>query len=82
MQVVDLNVCLYAVNKDSVLHSAAKGYLEEALNSEEPVAFAWAVILGFMRIATNPRIFPKPLTASQAMSVIDGWRQTASRRNT
>ncbi len=73
MQVIDLNVCLYAINKDSVLHKVAKRYLEDALNSEEPVAFAWVVILGFMRIATNPRIFPKPLSASQAMVVIDGW---------
>ena len=42
-------------------------------NSEEPVAFTWVVVLGFLRIATNPRIQPRPLTAAQAVTVVEGW---------
>lgn len=33
----------------------------------------WVVLLGFLRIATNPRILPKPLTPDQAIAVVDGW---------
>jgi len=73
MKIFDLNVCLYALNAESIRHSDAKETLEEALNEDEPVAFAWVVLLGFLRIATNPRILPKPLSPQQAFAVVDGW---------
>jgi toxin-antitoxin system PIN domain toxin len=31
------------------------------------------VLLGFLRITTNPRVFPAPLEPRMAMEVIDGW---------
>jgi len=73
MHVIDLNVCLYAINEESVYHKEAKARLERLLNGEEVVAFAWVVLLGFMRITTNPRIMPDPLQPQQAASIIDEW---------
>ena len=73
MKVVDLNLLLYAVNADAVHHHAACAWLEEALASDEPVALPWVVLLGFLRIATNRRILPQPLTVAQAIAVVDGW---------
>ena len=73
MKVVDLNLLLYAVNRDSAEHARASAWLERALAGSEPVALPWAVILGFLRLATSARVFPKPLGPAAAAEVVDGW---------
>lgn len=73
MKLVDLNILLYAVNSDSPRHSAARAWFDASLADEEPVGLAWVVILGFLRIATNPRVFDHPLTANQALETVAGW---------
>lgn len=73
MKLLDLNILLYAVNADSAYHQAAKHWLESVMADDETVALPWVVLLGFLRIATNHRIMPRPLTAAEAMDVVDGW---------
>jgi toxin-antitoxin system PIN domain toxin len=73
VKVVDLNLLLYAVNRDSVHHARAKAWLERTLSGDEPVALPWAVILGFIRIATNERILPRSLSVEQALRAADSW---------
>lgn len=31
------------------------------------------MLLGFLRLATNPAVFPRPLDVAQATTVLDGW---------
>lgn len=73
MKLLDLNLLLYAVNRDSAPHRRARAWLEGLLSGDEAVAIPWAVLLGFLRLTTNPRIMPKPLTPTQALAVVDGW---------
>jgi toxin-antitoxin system PIN domain toxin len=73
VKVVDLNLLLYAVNRDSAHHVRAKEWLEGTLSQDEPVALPWIVLLGFLRLATSPRVFPSPLPPEQAIAVVDGW---------
>jgi toxin-antitoxin system PIN domain toxin len=73
VKVVDLNLLLYAVNRDSVHHAPAKAWLEHTLSSEETVAIPWVVALGFLRISTSPRVMPRPLAASQALEIVTSW---------
>ncbi|HVT37966.1 MAG TPA: type II toxin-antitoxin system VapC family toxin [Gemmatimonadaceae bacterium] len=73
MKLVDLNLLLYAVNRDSGNHARAKAWLEEMLTGEETIALPWVVILGFLRVSTNARILPHPLSPAQAMGVVDSW---------
>jgi toxin-antitoxin system PIN domain toxin len=70
---VDANLLLYAYNLDSVYHSAARHWLEKILSGAQPLHLAWATLLAFMRIGTNSRIFPHPLAASEAVSIISEW---------
>ena len=35
--------------------------------------FAWVVILGFLKIITNGRIMPRPLSSEVALEIIDEW---------
>jgi hypothetical protein len=73
VKLLDLNLLLYAVNRDSPSHAAAKAWLERALSADEAVAIPWIVLLGFLRLTTSARVLPRPLSPRQAMDVVDGW---------
>jgi toxin-antitoxin system PIN domain toxin len=47
--------------------------LEASLSSEEPFGLAWIVILGFLRIITNGKIMPTPLSSEVALEIVDEW---------
>ena len=69
----DLNVILYAYDRSAERHSAARSYWERALSSPRPVGLCWVVLLGFLRLATNQRVFGKPLSMEDAGREIEGW---------
>jgi len=73
MRIVDLNVLLYAVNSDAAQHGVVRAWWEMAANDEESLGLAWVVLLGFLRLATNPRVFPRPLTSDAAAAKLDTW---------
>ena len=73
MKVIDLNLLLYAVNRDSHRHSDAKTWLQEIMSGEERIALAWTVILGFVRLTTSARVFEHPLSVEQALRIVDAW---------
>ncbi len=75
MKIVDINLLIYAINKDTPHHSKAKKWLEDSLSSDEPFGFAWIVILGFLRIVTNGRIMPTPLIPEVALDSVNDWLQ-------
>jgi toxin-antitoxin system PIN domain toxin len=76
MVVVDANVLLYAVNLDAPNHETARRWLERALAGDEPVGFAWLVLLAFVRIATLRAVSPRPLTVEQALDVVEAWLES------
>lgn len=69
----DANLLLYAYNADTPQHDAAREWLEDALNKPELVAFCWPTLLAFIRIGTNPRAFPRPLTPAEAALAVGAW---------
>jgi toxin-antitoxin system PIN domain toxin len=69
----DVNLLLYAVDAASSRHHAARRWLEQRLSGSETFAFAWVVLLAFLRLSTNPRLFDEPLAPSDALDIIDGW---------
>jgi toxin-antitoxin system PIN domain toxin len=75
MKIVDINLLIYAINKDTPHHFKAKKWLEDSLSSDEPFGLAWIVILGFLRIVTNGRIMPTPLMPEVAIDLVNDWLQ-------
>jgi hypothetical protein len=73
VKVVDVNLLLYAVNRDAEQHAAAKAWLDRTLSGTERVALPWIVVLAFLRLVTSPRVFAKPLPVTQALSIVDSW---------
>ena len=72
MKLPDTNVLVYSVNASSPQHAAATVWLEQAFASQT-VAFAWNALIGFVRIATHPRVMPAPLSVAEATGVVDEW---------
>jgi len=73
VKVPDANLLIYAVDEVSPHHRPAKAWLDAELSGGETFAFTWAVLLAFLRLTTNPRVFEQPLTTSEAFDVVDGW---------
>jgi uncharacterized protein len=73
VKLVDANVLLYAVDEASPHHTVAKPWLEEQLSGSETFAFAWSVLVAFIRLATNPRVFAAPITPREALDLVDSW---------
>lgn len=73
MILVDVNLLLYAVNRDLPQNGRARAWLEEALSGKENVGLPWVVILAFLRLTTNARVFAQPLTVEQAAAYIEEW---------
>ncbi len=73
MILLDANLLLYAYNSSSEHHAAAKRWLEEVLSKPQPVRLAWITILAFLRIGTNLRAFPHPLSPTEASEIVSSW---------
>jgi hypothetical protein len=73
VKIVDANVLLYAVNRQSVEHNAAHRWLATALSGNEVVGLPWVSLLAFIRLSTSRRIFASPLPTPDAMTVVESW---------
>lgn len=78
MILVDANLLLYATVSEFEQHAAARAWLDERLNGPARVGLPWPSLLGFLRIVTNPRIFPRPMAMTAAWRRIGGWLDLAS----
>jgi len=73
MKIVDVNVLLYAINPDSDPDRTIGRWWEEALSGDESIGLPWLVVSGFLRISTNPRVYPTPLTEDLALDEVEQW---------
>jgi toxin-antitoxin system PIN domain toxin len=73
VKLADVNLLLYAVDTSAPRHRAARRWLEERLSGTETFAFAWVVLLAFLRLSTSPRVFERPLGPPEALDLVDGW---------
>jgi toxin-antitoxin system PIN domain toxin len=70
---VDANILLYAEDRCSVRHVAARTWWDGQLSGPSPVCLCWSVLGAFIRIGTNPRVFEHPLSLDQALRRIQSW---------
>ena len=71
MFVVDTNILLYAVDRDSPEHAVCRAYLQKWRRRPDPWHLTWGIIYEFLRVATHPNVFRKPLSLDQAWSFIE-----------
>lgn len=73
MIIPDINLLLYASFTTFQQHALAREWFERVLNGREQVLLPGVSIFGFIRIATNPRIFETPLRLEDALESVEGW---------
>jgi uncharacterized protein len=64
---------LYAYHLRAEQHEESQAWLEAVLSGPDLVRFAWLTLWAFLRIATNPRVFERPLSATEAEAAISSW---------
>lgn len=70
----DVNVLVYAYRREAAGHDRYASWLAGVVAGPEGLALAEAVLIGFLRIVTNPRIFADPAPAADATALIDVLR--------
>lgn len=73
MKLPDVNLLIYAANESLRQHASAREWVEETLSGTETVAFAWPVLVGFVRVVTNPRVMQRPWGTENALAIVRGW---------
>jgi toxin-antitoxin system PIN domain toxin len=73
VKLVDANVLIYAVNESDPRHDRARGWLDRALVGTETVGFTWIAVLAFLRLTTRVGLFPRALTAPDAIERVRAW---------
>jgi toxin-antitoxin system PIN domain toxin len=75
---IDTNILLYAANAEAPEHAKSYGFLMEAGQSAEHWYLTEGIVYEFLRVATHPRVFPRPLTKGQALAFLEPfWRSPA-----
>jgi hypothetical protein len=73
VKLVDANVLLYSIDRSATHHEAAHDWLETSLNGRETLALPWVSLLAFVRLSTNPAVYPHPLESGRALDIVDLW---------
>jgi toxin-antitoxin system PIN domain toxin len=73
MMLIDANLLIYAIDRDSAHHRKARAWLEAVLSGAVPVGLAWIVVLAFLRVTTRAGIMNKSLSPERAIEYVDSW---------
>ena len=73
MIIPDINLLLYTYDASSPYHDKAAAWWQACLSGTESVGLPHIVVLGFVRIATNPRAFLHPMSPAEAVGHVRSW---------
>lgn len=78
MKIADVQILFYAIDESSSLHIPAFRWLEDAINSHEPLGLSWATVHQFLRLGTNPA-FPGCMSDREAIGWVEQWTSAGVR---
>jgi len=67
---VDTNVLLAATVRQLPAHAESREFAERLLSSAAPWCLSWVNIYEYLRVATHPRVFSKPLKWTEARAAV------------
>jgi uncharacterized protein len=71
---LDTNLLLYSYSEESPSHLAARDFIE-SISHRDDVALSEFVLTEFYLLIRNPAVLPHPLTAPEAVAVVQRYRQ-------
>jgi toxin-antitoxin system PIN domain toxin len=69
----DVNILVYAYDETSKRHALARQWWEKRLNGTQLIGLPWVVVLGFIRLLTNPKIYANPYSSPELLAIIGTW---------
>lgn len=81
MIVPDVNVLVYAYRREAEHHAAYAAWLAEVVAGAEDLGLLDTVLVGFVRVVTNPRVFADPAPTADALAMVDALRGSPSARS-
>lgn len=73
MIVPDVNLLIYAFVDAFPQHERARAWWLGLMNGEDEIGLTPVVIFGFLRIATNRRVFENPMPLDRALEYVRAW---------
>jgi toxin-antitoxin system PIN domain toxin len=73
MLIPDVNILVYAYNRDARSHPVAREWWERTLTQQRPVGMPWVTVLGFIRIMTHRGILDNPMQVKDAVRRTRAW---------
>lgn len=73
MNIIDVNILVYLVNRHAEQHAAIRQWWDSTLSIGESIRIPWQSLLGFLRISTNPRAMTKALSGEDAVQCCISW---------
>jgi toxin-antitoxin system PIN domain toxin len=67
----DVNVLLYASDKNNPHFERAKSFIESCVAEKEVFALAWPTLMSYLRISTHPAVFDHPLSPGEATANVE-----------
>ena len=75
--VIDTNILLYCANRDAWEQKPASAFLNQAVNAGGPWLITEGICYEFLRVATHPKVFERPLTWKEAIRFLTPfWRSS------
>ena len=70
MLCLDTNILVHAFRTGSPEHKRVHSWLKEVLSRDEPVVVPVVVGAAFLRLCTNPRVFPESTSTADALAFL------------
>jgi uncharacterized protein len=77
MQLLDVNVLVYAFRKDGPQYDRYASWMRELVDGDTPFGISDLVFSGFLRIVTHPRVFSEPTPILEALAFTEELRNSA-----
>ena len=71
----DVNLLLFAINSACPDHGKALAWWKGLLAGNERIGILPVVAFAFVRLSTNRKVFPKPLSVADAFGYLENWLQ-------
>lgn len=71
----DVNVLIYAADRNAKQHEEYRKWLDDTINNDEPLAISEIVLSSFIRIITSTKIFNNAFSMSEALIFADSLRE-------
>ncbi len=79
MILIDANLLIYAHVPHVKEHVRAREWFAHVMGTPAEVCLAWPVIVAFLRITTNARIFTAPASPADACLIVASWLERRPR---